>query len=146
MKYSLRTTFFFTGFACLWMAALSTQLPLLLELISLATLLVLLVAVPLCCFDRRTRRPFWAGFAGAGLGLLITSQFITLPINETINLLASLLMGFPENDNSGSLEPVSTPVYLFGQSLLYLLSFIFALLGGLIVLFAAQQSSKEIAG
>ena len=150
MKYSLRTILFLTGFICLWLAAIATQVPLLLELWSLTTLLALLLAVPLCYFDCQARRPFWAGFAAGGLGFLIATQFFPIPISATLSFVAELVMGFPETDYTGSSEPALRPVTSsavnFGEDILYLLSLIFALLGGLIVYSIAKEPNNHTAG
>ena len=141
MKYSLRTILLVTGLVCLWLSAVATTSPFLLEIASLTTLFTLSLSVPLYFFDQPARRPFWAGFASAGFGLMIASRSLYTPVNETYNLLVDLVT--TPVDETSDFRPGKSAL---GQTMVYLLTFVFALPDGFVAFFMATHPEKKNAG
>lgn len=135
----------------LWLGAVVTRSPVLLEIASVSSLLLLCLAIPLCFYDNVNRRPFWAGFAAIGLGLMLAVTFFDVPLNETSNAITGFAMSL--SGTSDIPHPTTTEVVPFvsyapdttktsihdaiSRTVQFLLLLTLAMVGGLFVQYSA---------
>ena len=168
MAFSLRTVLLAIAISSLWLGAVVTRSPVMLELASVSSLLILFLAIPLSFYDHENRKPFWAGFAAIGLGLMLAATFFDLPLHKTSNAITGIVMSIPGVDdipdskttdvipvsyiaeNGGvstpTMSPVTTKISIhdaISRTVPFLLILTFATLGGLFVKYAASQRKRQ---
>jgi len=164
MAFSLRSSLLAVAISSLWLGAVVTRSPLLLELASVTSLLLLFLAIPLSFYDNDERKPFWSGFAAIGLGLMLAATFFDLPLDKTINTITEFVISLPGvSDVPDSTTTQVVPVSYIGENggvttptmattitsisihdaisrtIPFLLILLFATLGGLFVSYTASQ-------
>lgn len=164
MAFSLRTVLLAIAISSLWLGAVVTRSPVLLELASVSSLLLLFLAIPLSFYDHENRKPFWAGFAAIGLGLMLAATFFDLPLHKTSNAITGFAMSIPGvgdipdstttavvpvsyiAENGGvttpTMSPVTTKISIhdaISRTVPFLLILSFATVGGTFVKYTASQ-------
>ena len=116
MAFSLRTLMLTIGLSSLWLGAIVTRSPVLLEVASVSSLLLLFLAIPLCFYDHPHRQSFWAGFSAIGIGLMMAATFFDLPIHKTCNAITGIAMTLPGiSDLPDSITTEVVPVSFYPQ-------------------------------
>ena len=164
MAFSLRTLLLSIAISSLWLGAVVARSAVLLEVASVSSLLLLFLAIPLCFYDDENRRPFWAGFAAIGLGLMLAATFFDLPLHKTSNAITGFAMSLPGvsdipdstttevvpvsyiADNGGITKPTMSPLTTkisihdaISRTVPFLLILMFATVGGLFVQYTAKN-------
>ena len=120
----------------------------------------------------QAHKPFWAGFAAIGLGLIASAAFFDLPLHKTTNAITEMAMSIPgirDVPSSTTMEvvpvsnisadgrvtkptmsPLTTKTSIhaaFSRTVPFLLILMFATFGGLFVKYTALQrkAHSEIA-
>jgi hypothetical protein len=93
MTFSIRTFLIAIAVVSVWLGALVSKSPLLIELAASATVLLILLTLPLAIWDHRPLlRAFWTGCFVLGFGNLLYCSFFSA-YQQTSNQMAGLIMG-----------------------------------------------------
>ncbi len=111
MTFSLRTFLIVVAALGIWLGALFSGVPLLLELVGYASSLFILLTLPLAIWESRpSRRAFWTGFFVLAVGSYLLSHYFHT-LDQTTNQITTLIVPGQANAGWTSYPPLSLNPY-----------------------------------
>jgi hypothetical protein len=156
MRFSLRTLLFVIVVVAVWLGALFARSTLFVQLVSSATELLILVALPLAIWDSRpAHRAFWSGFFVVGVGYFLAGYCFNLHENLQIQVAELIVPPPPDPFSAPAPQPVDPftlppePFYSVDQgralyqSIPILFALIAATIGGTATCLITQRSDEN---
>jgi hypothetical protein len=105
MTFSIRTCLFVMAVMAVWLGALVSKSPLMVELVTSFSVLLIVVTLPFAIWDRQPeQRAYWTGFFVLGFGNLVLSSYWG-GYQRTGYQLAQLVVGAPPAQTAGPYPP-----------------------------------------